>query len=212
MIKYIFFDVSGTLLHKPSLYEKINQVLVAHGYNIDNKQLVLKHKLLSEVIFFPDRTDAEFYKNFNAELLRLLGICPKEEIVDDIFNNCTYLPWETYDDTHFLKEIDIPIGVISNFNTTLRQKLDQFFGPIFNDILVSEELGVAKPKIEFYKKALEVIKYKPDEVLYIGDSLKLDVEPARKIGFECLLIDRDQFYKSSPFSIQSIADIKKYLK
>lgn len=212
MIKYVFFDVSGTLLHKPSLFKKIDEILVAYGYKVDRAELIHKHKLLSEIIFFPDRTDAKFYEHFNSELLRLLGINPNDEILSAIFNNCTYLPWEKYNDTDFLNEIEVPIGVISNFNTTLRSKLDNFFGSIFDHILVSEELGVAKPKTEFYKKALEVIDFEPSEVLYVGDSLKLDVEPAEKIGFQCLLIDREHFYKSSKYSIQNMKALKRYLK
>lgn len=211
MIRYVFFDVSGTILGKPSLFQKINEVLTEFGYSISLQELKYKHKLVSEVIHFPDRTDESFYNNFNAELLRLLGIIPTQELVKAIFNNCTYLPWEKYEDTKVLSELNVPIGIISNFNTTLKDKLNQFFGPIFKDVLVSEELGVAKPKIEFYQKALERLNYAPNEVLYIGDSIKLDIEPATHLGIKSLLIDRDNFYDSSEYKIKNLSEIKNYL-
>ena len=211
MIKYIFFDVSGTILGKPSLFEKINNTLNDYGYFISFDELKHKHKLLSEVIHFPDRTDEVFYSYFNAELLRLLGIVPDDELINAIFKNCTYLPWEKFEDTRVLSEIDLPMGIISNFNTTLKDKLNHFFGPIFQDVLVSEELGVAKPKVEFYEKALERIGCHASEVLYIGDSIKLDIEPATRLGISSLLIDRDNFYQKSNYQISNLNEILKYI-
>lgn len=211
MVKYIFFDVSGTLLGKPILFEKINEVLIRFGYPVSIDELKYKHKLLSEIIHFPDRTDENFYSYFNSELLRLLGIVPSEELLKAIFSNCTYLPWEKFEDTEVLSEIDVPMGIISNFNSTLKDKLNQFFGPVFKDVLVSEELGVAKPKIAFYERALERLNFTPDEVLYIGDSIKLDIEPAMSLGIKSLLIDRDNFYNSSEYKINSLVEIKNYL-
>lgn len=211
MVKYIFFDVSGTLLGKPVLFDKINEVLIRFGYVVSIDELKYKHKLLSEIIHFPDRTDESFYSHFNSELLRLLGIVPTEELLKAIFSNCTYLPWEKFEDTEVLSEIDVPMGIISNFNSTLKDKLNQFFGPAFKDVLVSEELGVAKPKIAFYERALERLNFTPDEVLYIGDSIKLDIEPAMSLGIKSLLIDRDNFYNSSEYKINSLVEIKNYL-
>ncbi len=212
MIKYILFDVAGTLLYKPTLFDKINEILISNEINVSPAEIILKHKLLSEVIHFPDRTDNKFYYHFNSELLRLLGVIPNDKLLNDIFNNCTYLPWEKFSDTNALSELTIPIGIISNFNNTLREKLTSFFGNIFKDILVSEELGVAKPKIEFYQKAIESIGISPKNILYVGDSLKLDVEPANKLGIKSLLIDREGFYKNSNYRIQSLNEIKNFIK
>ncbi|MDZ4331200.1 MAG: HAD-IA family hydrolase, partial [Flavobacterium sp.] len=136
---------------------------------------------------------------------------PTEELLSAIFENCTYLPWEKFEDSKVLTEIEIPIGVISNFNGTLKDKLNQFFGPVFKDILVSEELGIAKPKIGFYQKALVTIGYDASEILYIGDSMKLDIEPASQLGIKSLLIDRDDFYKKSSYKISSLNEILKYI-
>lgn len=211
MIKYIFFDVSGTLLGKPILFDKINEVLIHFGHNVKLNELKTKHKLLSEILYFPDRTDESFYNFFNAELLRLIGIIPSDELLSAIFKKCSYLPWHMFDDTQVLTEINLPLGIISNFNNTLKEKLNKFYGPIFKDIIVSEEIGLAKPNLAFYEKAIELISYNPNEVLYIGDSIKLDIEPALKVGIKCLLIDRDNFYPSSEFKITSMFEIKKYL-
>jgi putative hydrolase of the HAD superfamily len=211
MIKYIFFDVAGTLLGKPSLYNNIQKTIEDFGHKVSLEDIKAKHKLLSEVIHFPDRTDEDFYKKFNSELLYLLGIVPQETLVNSIFKNCTYLPWEAFEDTKILSELNLPLGVISNFNTTLKDKLHSFFGSVFQDVFVSEELGVAKPNSGFYQKALDRIPFKANEVLYIGDSIKLDLEPAEKLGFNVLIIDRDDFYPNLKNKISNLAEITNYI-
>ena len=212
MIKYIIFDVSGTLLGKPTLYNSIKKVIFDFGYDISLGEIKQKHKLLSEVIHFPDNTDSSFYQKFNSELLYLLGIVPTEEIVDSIFKSCTYLPWEKYEDTTVLNELKLPLGIVSNFNTTLKEKLQYFFGDIFQDVFVSEELGIAKPNIEFYQKALEQIPFLANEILYVGDSIKLDLEPAKKVGLNTLIIDRDNFYPKNNTIISNLGDVFQFLK
>lgn len=211
MIKYIFFDVSATLLGKPSLVTTIKNTLKDFNYDVSTQNIIQKHKLLSEVIYFPDRTDQNFYKKFNSDLLYLLGIVPTTSVLDAIFENCTYLPWDKFEDTSVLTELDVPLGIISNFNSTLKDKINYFFGDIFQDIFISEEIGIAKPSIELYKIVLEKIPFNTDEVLYIGDSIKLDLEPASSLGIKTLIIDRDNFYPNLEKRISNLNEIKNYL-
>ena len=211
MIKYIFFDVSGTLMSKPSVFTNIIETLAKHGITISLQELKWKHKLLSEVILFPDRTDKYFYNKFNTELLRILGVLPTTELVNDIFESCTYLPWEIFEDTAALSEISLPKGIISNFDTSLKKKLNGYFGDIFEHVFGSEEFGISKPAITFYEAVLKKVGLPAGEILYVGDSIKLDIEPASKLGMKCLLIDRDSAFLNSSMRIDSLHDIKHYL-
>ncbi|MCU0389020.1 MAG: HAD-IA family hydrolase, partial [Chitinophagaceae bacterium] len=179
---------------------------------VSKDDLKLKHKILSEVIHFPDRTDRNFYEGFNSELLISLGIIPSPSLLDQIFSSCTYLPWQAFEDTAVLSELSLPVGVISNFNSSLREKLRGFFGPVFSHILISEEEGVAKPDIKFYNTAMDACGFDPGEILYIGDSVKLDIIPAEKAGMKALLIDRDHFYPGSPFAIRTLKELLNYIK
>ncbi|MCG2611261.1 HAD family hydrolase [Flavobacterium sp. SM15] len=210
-IQYVLFDVAGTLLHKPEFYKTLQKVLNDCGYDFELEELKLKHKILSEVIHFPDRTNKDFYQEFNRELLFSLGIVPDEKMLDEVFSKCSYLPWEQCKDADFLSSIPVPMGVLSNFNSTLKEKLNGFFGPVFKDVFVSEELGVSKPDLEFYKRAVEKINIKAENILYIGDSLKLDIEPALKIGMKPLLIDREGFFKKSDYQIENLNQLFNYL-
>lgn len=208
-MKYLLLDVAGTILYKPEIVTKIHETLRSFGYFVAVDKLKYNHKILSEVIKFPDRTSAEFYTIFNSELLYSLGIVPNEELLSAIFKSCSYLPWEKFEDTKVLNEIEIPIGIISNFNSSLKDKLKEYFGPIFLDIFVSEEIGIAKPSTEFYKKALDKIKVNPKDILYIGDSFKLDLKPALELGITSYVIDRDNIYPDNDNIIRSLSELKK---
>lgn len=209
-ISYILFDASGTLIHKPLLWERILEVLQKNGYKVQAEDLMKKHKLLSEIIHFPDRTSKNFYADFNAELLYALGIIPTNEVLEQIFNACTYLPWECFEDSVVLSQLPYPVGILSNFNASLKEKVEVFFGDIFQHILISEVLGVAKPQIEFYKKAIDIIGIPPQEILYIGDSLKLDIKPALEVGMQPILIDRHQLFGGFENRLDSLSQLTMF--
>ena len=63
-MKYLLLDVSGTILHKPIFFKKIATVLHDFGFEVGIEKLKYNHKLLSETIKFPDRTDNSFYDYF----------------------------------------------------------------------------------------------------------------------------------------------------
>ncbi len=206
-MKYLLLDVAGTLLHKPELFTQIQGVLTGHGYIVALDKIKYNHKLLSESIAFPDRTNKEFYNHFNAELLYSLGIIPTQKILDSVFSECDNLNWDKFDDTEVLKTLNVPMGILSNFNSSLKHQLNKTFGNVFSDIFVSEDLGVAKPAIQFYQIAIDKIGIDAKDILYIGDSFKLDMEPAMQLGIQSYVIDRDNFYPNNPNTITSLYDI-----
>ena len=210
--KVVLFDAANTLIYKPQLFEKLNSVLLSHHYNIPLDTLKGQHKLLSEIINFPDKTSKSFYQEFNAELLISLGIIPTEVLLDDIFTACTFLDWKAFDDTKFVADLSQIKAVLSNFNSKLDTILEGLIGEnIFSEIIISEMENVRKPSIDFYELAVEKLQVAPNEILYIGDSLKLDIIPAQKVGMRTLLIDREQHFPFAKNRINSFEEIKQYL-
>ena len=211
-MKYLLFDAANTLIYKPNLWERILTVLQDNGYKINEIELKLRHKLLSEIINFPDTTSRDFYEEFNSELLMALGIIPNENLLKELFEECSYLPWQTFNDCKEIKKLDIKKAVVSNFNSSLQEKLEGLIGEnIFDEDIVSEKENLRKPSLEFYSRALEKLNAEAGEIIYIGDSLKLDVIPAKKLGIKALLIDRDNIYPSAKDRITNFSEIKNYL-
>lgn len=205
--RFLLFDAANTLIHKPALWERMDDALKLHGITVDIPTLQKHHKLVSELLFFPDRTNAEFYKTFNSELLYSMGIIPTQQLTDAIFKACTYLDWAPFPDTAALSEISLPKGILSNFNNTLSGKISEMFPGVFSTVITSEELECAKPSVEFYSKAIKSIGVPPENIIYVGDSIKLDMEPAVKKGMTAYLIDRMDCFPNYPNRINSLTQL-----
>ena len=207
MTKAVFFDVANTLLYKPDLYPKMEEVFKKHGYTVSRKELEKKHRTLSEVIIFPDQTSRAFYLHFNTELLYLLGIFPAENLVAELFDACTYLPWAAFQDVHALSRINLPMGVLSNWDSTLPKKLKEHIDCSFSWVLGSQLQGVRKPDPAFFKIMIESAECRPEEILFVGDSVRLDIVPAMQLGVKAVLIDRPGLYPDS--GLIRISDMKQ---
>lgn len=206
----LLLDAANTIIHKPAIWPGFLGACSKNGFDIDEIELRKKHKILSEIIHFPDVTSKEFYRTFNNEVLLSMGIIASEQLLDDIFAACTYLPWEPFEDTFILRELKIKKAVLSNFNSSLKFKMKDIFGEnMFDSIIGSEEEGIGKPNVKFYLRALELLAVEPGKVLYVGDSLKLDVIPAQSIGIDAWLIDRDRNFLHFNKRIDSLSGLYK---
>lgn len=207
----IIVDAVNTIIHKPSLSNKILNVLRSHDIDLPTDFVMSRHKLVSELIQFPDRTSRDFYSDFNSRFLESLGILATSELVEEIFQACSYLPWAVFDDVQALQKIGLPIAVLSNFSTALKGQLAETVPLEFMKIVSSESIGHAKPTTEFYRKGMEEIGFAPERCLYIGDSIRLDVIPGSKIGLNCILVDRLATYPANP-TVQSISSFEQLQK
>lgn len=205
------FDAANTLIHKPQIFTRTQQVLKDFGIQTELETLRQKHKNVSEIIIFPDRTSRDFYHQFNSEWLYSLGIVPTEELLDAVFSACSYLDWESFEDTSVLKELGVPISVLSNFHGGLSTILDKFFPDVFQELVVSEKEQYRKPDVRFYQRAVDQLNVDPKEIIYIGDSVKLDLEPALKVGMRAYLIDRNADFPYCNHKITSLTELKNII-
>jgi FMN phosphatase YigB (HAD superfamily) len=195
--KVVFFDVANTLLHKPGLYPAMLRALRAHGANVPARLLLERHRLLSEAVMFPDRTSRHFYDEFNAHLLRSLGIAPTDPLLDGLFSACSYLPWEVFPDTDQLDSLALPIGILSNWDASLQERLSMLgrIRPLW--IFGSSQQRLRKPDPAFFRLAIDATGVPPADIAVVGDSLRLDIEPALRLGMQAFLIDRDDLYPTA---------------
>jgi HAD superfamily hydrolase (TIGR01549 family) len=80
----------------------------------------------------------------------------------------------------------VPVGVMTNgFAEVQAQKFDAF--PVLRErahaVVVCEEAGVLKPAPEAFAHAADEASVEPDDVLYVGDSYRSDVEGAQNVGW-----------------------------
>lgn len=196
MIKAVFFDVANTLLGKEDIYTTIQKILKDEGLSISLEEIKKNHRLITDVYVFPDKTTSEFYKNFNRDFLQSFGIIPSKEIISRMIDDCLKVQWSEFHDVKlFTNAKKLPLGVLSNWDKSLPEKLKKLSTMNFKWILGSEEIGVKKPDLAFFQRMIEISGVKAEEILFVGDSLKLDIIPALEMRINAVLVDRDNHYK-----------------
>jgi epoxide hydrolase-like predicted phosphatase len=94
-------------------------------------------------------------------------------------------------------------GVISNAWSGMRDFLTvQKFEDAFDGLVMSAEVGVAKPKAEIYLLALEQLKVSPGEAVFVDDFIE-NVEGARAVGMSAIHFKEPE---------TAIAQLKKLLE
>ena len=210
MVKFIFFDVAQTLLWKPTVYSEIEAFCKKSGVNISNDEIIKRHRILSEVTHFPDKTSREFYIDFNYKLLLALGFAATKDLAEELFNNCSYKPWSSFEDCLAIKDLNVPVGILSNWDKSLADKLSDFFPQIqFAEMVISSVVGHQKPSQEIFDYAIKVSGVEPSEIIFVGDSIRLDYVPARAAGIMSILLDRDKVFEGfNGERIESIQQLK----
>jgi epoxide hydrolase-like predicted phosphatase len=94
-------------------------------------------------------------------------------------------------------------GLISNAWSGLRDYMVKHkFEDAFDHLVISAEVGVAKPKAEIYLLALEQLKVSPGEAVFVDDFIE-NVEGARAVGMSAIHFKEPE---------TAIAQLKKLLE
>jgi len=76
------------------------------------------------------------------------------------------------------------VGLISNAWSGLRAYIErEKFADVFDAIIVSAEVGVAKPSAKIYQIALEQLQVKPKEAVFVDDFIE-NIEACEKLGMK----------------------------
>lgn len=104
--------------------------------------------------------------------------------------------WELYPDVvDVLEELRtrFQLAVVSNFDGRLRMILEHLgISKFFSRVFVSSEIGADKPDPEIFRRALRLLKLKPNQALHVGDDPERDWKAAESAGLPVFKLDRDQ--------------------
>ena len=83
-----------------------------------------------------------------------------------------------------------PLVLVSNFYGNIETVLEDFgILKYFKKVIESAKVGVRKPDSAIFELGVKAIGLKPENVLVVGDSVKNDIDPARQLGCQTLLIE-----------------------
>jgi putative hydrolase of the HAD superfamily len=209
MIKAIFFDAAGTLFYLTKtvgdhyalvggeIALKLNAKQLDRAFHTAWKQMPRR-----PAIDGPRDNDD---KGWWRELVDLVldQVAPSlSELDRDNFFEIAYEHfaeagvWELYPEVPGVLEQLQPrfqLAVISNFDGRLRLILQHLgISKFFRHVFVSSELGADKADPEIYRRALQFIDLKPNEVLHVGDDPERDWEAASAAGLSIFRLDRQK--------------------
>ncbi len=207
MIKTIFFDAAGTLIHLPQS--------VGHHYAFVGERIGLQ--LDASAL---DRAFASCWKQTPArpaidgpredddkgwwrELVnRVLDqVSPGlDELDRDAFFEGAYSHfaeagvWDLYPEvSEVLAALHgrFNLAVISNFDGRLRMIFEHLgISKFFSHIFLSSELGADKPDPEIFRRALRLSGTQPNETLHVGDDPERDWKGASQAGLPIFQLER----------------------
>jgi HAD superfamily hydrolase (TIGR01509 family) len=209
--RHLLLDVAGTLLVKERLHATIAKVLHDHGHDVDEAELARRHKLLSEVVEFPDETSREFYTGFNSHVLRAFGIVPSAELLHDVYDACRRLPWAPAPGAEVVFTLGVPVGVVSNWGGSLFDALQAMLPFDYSVVVASSDAGVRKPDPRIFAIAADRIGCEPADVAVVGDSFRLDVEPALAAGMAAVLVDPLDVFRQWPRRCRGLDELPRLL-
>lgn len=196
MIKTVFFDIDNTLYNYDAMHE----------IGMKNLEIYTKEKLNLEPSFMRkhlEKTKDEIFDRLGTNncaihdrlirfqcFLESLGIS-KPSVAVEMY----HVYWGSMlkamkpeegvvELIHMLKNKGINLGIGTDLTAYIQYEKLKVLGILdeFDYIVSSEEAGAEKPSKEFFDLCLQKAGCKPEECVFIGDSIKKDVEGAIRAG------------------------------
>lgn len=209
MIKAIFFDAAGTLIHLPKSVG-YHYALVGERNGLTLEAPALDRAFVACWKQMPVRPTIEGPrpdddKGWWRELVDqvLDQVAPQtSECARDAFFEAAYCHfaeagvWELYPEVIEVLETLHPrfdLAIVSNFDGRLRKILEQLgVSHFFSHVFLSSEIGADKPNALIYQSALKRCGIASNETLHVGDDPVRDWQGAEEAGLSVFPLDRPQ--------------------
>ena len=186
-IRGIFFDFGGVLVRTE---DKIPRARLAESLGLSVREI-------EQIVFEGDSAvqatigaipEAQHWQDVTARL----GL-PESELPrlrQEFFGGDDW-DRELFDFLHALRRTH-KVGLISNAWTGLRKVIaNHGFTESFDVMIISAEVGVAKPDARIYRLALEKLGVAPQEAVFVDD-VGANVDSARAVGMQAIQFTRPQ--------------------
>lgn len=207
MIKTIFFDAAGTLIHLPKSvgyhYALVGQQvgLALDAAALDRAFVTCWTRAPARLAIESPREDDDkgWWRKLVDQILD--QVAPQTSELDrDAFFEAAYSHfaeagvWELYPEAIEVLNTLRPrfgLAVVSNFDGRLRVILEQLgISPFFSHVFLSSELGADKPNPLIYQRALKLSGLAADETLHAGDDPVRDWQGAAAAGLRVFRLER----------------------
>jgi putative hydrolase of the HAD superfamily len=196
MLEAVAFDLDGTLYPNSNFYMYILPFVLK-----EQKFMRAFARARNVIRSRQEKCETEardFYTAQAQETAKLLKLgdssveATKEKIEREIYRG-----WEPYyknvqlfphikTTLRLLKERGLKIGLLSDF--PYKQKIVNLgLEGVWDAALCSEEVGVLKPGGKSFSLLAEMLGARPEQTLYVGNSIRYDVRGAQRVGMKTAL-------------------------
>lgn len=210
-IKGILFDLYGTLVDietdesMEEIYRAIAHYLTYHGLDLhrwevrDRYYAIMKQQKAEGGEEYPEIDVEAIWNSF----LKQEGIkAPRARrelatILAQIFRAISRKRLLLYPDVKRVLDELCPtyrMALVSDAQTCFAQPeikavgLDDYFDPV----IISAQYGFRKPDMRLFKKALDIMKLRPSEVVCVGNDMYRDVYGASQLGIKTIFVASNQ--------------------
>ncbi len=218
MIKAVFFDIDDTLFDSTTLaaMARINAIKAMMESGLPVKNITKGYNMLMKIV-------EKYGPNYDRHFDRLLEILenardPRIIAAGVIAYHDTKQAYlkpepEVVPTLIALRDEGYKLGIVSNgrsvkqWEKIIRLGLQHFF----NVVVISEEAGSEKPDPRIFQRALNELQIEPEESVYVGDHLKIDIAGANRAGMISVKIRRGKhkYEKASESNMEPRYVIRK---
>lgn len=216
MIKALFFDFYGTIVHEDGVViDEITTIISNTGNGADKSAIGSYWWKIFQELYMNSfgrnfRTQKELeIKSLEMTLKKFESNANANELSQKMFEHWRKPPLFK-DAANFLKSCDIPYYIVSNIDTDDIIAAIHYHGLTPLKIFTSEDAKSYKPRTELFEMALKETNLNPQEIVHIGDSLSSDIKGAANLGINTIWINRNR--KETPDGIVAVASFADILK
>lgn len=224
-IEVVFLDAGGVLLYPD--WVRVSGILSRYGIEATSAQLAaaefVAKRRMDDAGFTTttgDITEPDGYlgwvvKAANVDydheaLHRSAAEFDEQHGRDNLWSD---MPEEVPGALHRMRDAGIRLAVVSNTESSLRDRiaqhhLDQFF----ETLVISDEVHSEKPDPLIFRVALRRMAVTPDRAAHVGDFYSIDVVGARGVGITPILLDvKGLFPDRDVTRVSSLAEVADLL-
>ena len=148
---------------------------------------------------------AEVRRECGDVVARELGI--EEDVTEALLAAIVFRPFDEVPDVlRRLRADGARLVVASNWDVSLDEALERTgLSELVDGAVNSAVVGSAKPAPEVFERALAIAGAEPAEATHVGDDVEADVEGARAMGIEPVLVLREA--GTAPPGVRTIASL-----
>lgn len=180
-VEVISFDIGNTLLR-----------LGSEGFCVEFMvKTGLPRELLRPLVYEHFLTKRRSLREAVFSLCQVVGFENPQKLVDEFRPAPVSLFEDTIPALEQLKAEGITMVAMSNCTPWEAGGLEALgLGRYLKDIFYSYAIGAAKPDPAMFRHVQKALGESPDNIVHVGDSRIADIDGARAVGWQAVLLDR----------------------